>query len=73
MGEFTHTKQHSESPSFVFTGLTRTDVSLGGDHAVIRLKRSKTDKYHDGVSIIVAATDSPVCPVRTLEQLQQLD
>ena len=47
MGEFTHIKaKEKNSPTFRTTNLTRLDVTIAADHAIIRLKRSKTDKIH---------------------------
>ena len=47
MGEFTHAKaKEKNSTTFVATSLTHSDVIIAADHAIIRLKRNKTDKTH---------------------------
>ena len=64
MGEFTYTKvKEVNGLTFVVTGLTRSDVTLSTDHVIIRLKRSKMDKMHQGISIFVASTGDSNCPV----------
>ena len=74
MKEFTHTKQRAaDSQAFVSANLTRSDVRLAADHATVRLKRSKTDKDHLGVTIVVAATGEHNCPVLALQQLFEND
>ena len=74
MGEFTHTKaKEANGPVFAATGLTRSDLTFSGDHITLRLKRSKTDRTHQGVNIIVASTDDEHCPVRALRALVSID
>ena len=73
MGEFTHTHAKEITPSFKATGLTRSDLTLSTDHAIVRLKRSKTDKMHQGVNILVASTGDSNCPVQALKDLLQTD
>ena len=74
MGEFTHTKQRAaDSQAFATANLTCSDVWLAADHATVRLKRSKTDRLHQGVTIIVAATGEHNCPVHALRQLFEKD
>ena len=46
MGEFTYTYIKEITPSLKATGLTRSDLTLSTDYAIIRLKRSKTDRMH---------------------------
>ena len=74
MGEFTHTKQRAaDSQAFATANLTRSDVRLAANHATVRLKRNKTDRLHQGVTIIVAATGKHNCPVHALGQLFERD
>lgn len=75
VGEFTHTLQDRHNRTFHQTGLTRSDITFAenDEHVVLRLKRSKTDVNHTGVEIILAATDSPTCPVKALRQLFDKD
>ena len=55
--------------------LTRGNIIFGdGDkHAIITLKRSKTDIKHKGVKIIIAATNSLTCPIKALRMLFEQD
>ena len=69
IGEFTHTYIKEITPSFETTGLTRSDVILSIDHAIVRLKRSKTDKMHQGMNILIASTGDSNCPVQALRDL----
>lgn len=70
MGEFTHTRERAaNAAAFATANLSRSDVQFARDHATIRLKRSKADKHYQGVSIVLAATDLPNCPVRALRNL----
>ena len=74
MGEFTHTKQRAaDRQAFAAANLTRSDVRLAADHATVRLKRSKTDELHQGVTIVVAATGEHNCPVQGLQYLFEKD
>ena len=47
---------------------TRQDVTFAADgtHAILRLKRSKTDKEYRGVNIVLPATGSTTCLVTVL-------
>ena len=71
MGEFTYTSAESQARTFVDTKLTRSDITFseGDQHAILRLKRSKTDVNHTGVEIILAATYDKTCPVTALRTL----
>ena len=73
-GEFLH-DDRLQRRTAEQTKLTRSDVTFGenDEHVLLRLKRSKTDVQHRGVEIVLAATDSPLCPVRTLRRLWQVD
>ena len=73
MGEFIYSYIKEMTPSFEATGLTRSDLILSIDHAIIRLKRSKTDRMHQGVNILVASTDDTNCPVQALKNLLRTD
>jgi hypothetical protein len=76
MGEFTYTAKEAADPTtFVATKLTRSDVRFAEDYnyLILRLKRSKTDTKHEGVSIMVAATGDRACPVAALRTLFRVD
>lgn len=75
LGEITYTSAELKKANFVDTHATRSDVSFaeGNQHAVLRLKRSKTDIEHSGVQIILAATGENTCPVAALRQLFLID
>lgn len=75
MGEFTYTSTEAQASIFVSTKLTRLDVTFldGDQHAILRLKQSKTDINHSGVEIILAATHDETCPVRALGVLFDQD
>ena len=63
IGEFIYTYTKKITPSFKAIGLTRSDLTLSTNHAIIRLKRSKTDKIYQNVNILVASTGDSNCPV----------
>ena len=71
MGEVTYKAYEQRDPSFTNIKPTRSDVHLSEDdqHAVLRLKRSKTDHTHTGVEILLAATGETTCPVQALRTL----
>jgi hypothetical protein len=74
MGEFTiKDSQTKETPEvYQQTRLTRSDVTFGADgsHAILRLKRSKSDVDHHGVDVLLSASPgSPTCPVTALRKL----
>lgn len=71
MGEFTYTSAEIQTRTFVDTKLTRSDITFSDEdqHAILRLKRSKTDLNHTGVEIILAATHDATCPVTALRTL----
>lgn len=75
MGEITYTDAEVQSTIFVSTKLIRSDITFsdGNQHAILRLKRSKTDVYHTGVEIILAATQDTTCPVTALQVLFNQD
>ena len=74
MGEFTHTKQQAvDSQAFTTVNFTHSDVQLTADHATMRLKCSKTDRFYQKVTIIVAAMGEHNCPVHALRQLFEKD
>jgi hypothetical protein len=75
-GEFTYKgKELRNTKTFHNTRPLRSDVTFSenNDHVSIRLKRSKTDKDHRGVEIIIAASNSSTCAVRDLQRLFRLD
>ena len=57
--------------AFTATKLTRSNIRFSPtlDHALLTLKRSKTDRNHKGVSIILVATNNAACPVEALSKL----
>lgn len=71
MGEITYTNAEPQTRTFVDTKLTRSDITFSDEdqHAILRLKRSKTDLNHTGVEIILAATRDATCPVTALRML----
>jgi integrase len=73
MGEITYTKKEAGISSFGLTHATRSDVSFALDHLTLRLKRSKTDKAKQGVTITIASTSDTLCPVQALRRLFELD
>ncbi len=70
-GEFTYTEKDLKRNSFSKTKPTRSDVTFSDDnrYAILRLKRSKTDRKHRGVDIYLAATSNSRCPVAALQRL----
>lgn len=70
LGELTF-KSHEQSHDFTDIKIRRNDVTFASDgsQVQIRLRRSKTDKENRGVNIVLAATSSPTCPVRSLRAL----
>jgi hypothetical protein len=76
LGEFTYKKEDLGTRSILSaTKLTRADVRFSSslDHAQLALKRSKTDRRHEGVQIILAKTGDGACPVDALQKLLLLD
>jgi hypothetical protein len=76
MGEVTYEAKDSPSSDWFFeTKVTRSCIkfSENNDHVRLHLKRSKTDIKNEGTTILVAAIDSPLCPVKALLQLFALD
>lgn len=74
MGEFTVKPSQTveAEETFQATRLTRSDVTFSTDdsHAILRLKRSKSDTNHRGVEIVLSADpDDRICPVRALRTL----
>ena len=46
-----------------------SDVTLLLDHAIVRLKRSKINKIHQGVNILIISTKDSNYPITTLLSL----
>jgi hypothetical protein len=71
MGEITYNIPPSRDPTFTATKLTRSDITFAvkDQYAILRLKRSKTDRDYTGVEVVLAATNEPTCPVRALRRL----
>lgn len=45
-----------------------SDVSFKHEHVELMIRSSKTDKYRDGATVVIARTGSPVCPVAMLRR-----
>ncbi|KAJ5267283.1 hypothetical protein N7478_010091 [Penicillium angulare] len=76
LGEFTYkTEDLKQRSIFLATKLTRSDIRFSSslDHAQLTLKRTKTDRHHEGVQIILAKTGDRACPVDALQKLLILD
>jgi hypothetical protein len=76
MGEVTYSAKDSLGSNWFFeTKVTRSCIkfSENNDHVRLHLKRSKTDIKNEGTTILVAAIDSSLCPVKALLQLFELD
>ncbi|KAI3244694.1 hypothetical protein CBS147309_9556 [Penicillium roqueforti] len=76
LGEFTYkTEDLGTRPTFLAIKLTRSDVRFSSslDHVQLTLKRSKTDRCHEGAQIILAKTGDGACPVDALQRLLLLD
>ncbi|KAH7114623.1 hypothetical protein EDB81DRAFT_848578 [Dactylonectria macrodidyma] len=76
IGEFTYKREDLGTPSiFLAAKLTRSDIRFSSslDHAQLTLKRSKTDRRHEGVQTILAKTGGGACPVDALQKLLLLD
>ena len=74
-GEYTNTiEEYRNKATFESTCLTRSDVTFseGNDHAILRLKRTKTSPFKE-VEVILPAIDAPDCPVRALQRLFKQD
>jgi hypothetical protein len=71
MGEITYNVPPSRDPTFTATKVTRSDITfaVNDQYAILRLKRSKTDRDYTGVEVVLAATNEPTCPVRALRLL----
>jgi hypothetical protein len=65
LGEITYGKGGAIADKTVKRG----DVSLRTDHAILRLRHSKTDVEKRGVDILLAATNDDLCPVEALRSL----
>jgi hypothetical protein len=75
-GEFCYSVSDlKDKHTFINTKLTRSDITFATDdsYAILRLKRSKSDIDHQGVDIILAATNKPCCPVTALKTLLEFD
>jgi integrase len=77
IGEITTSRKDTRIPVESLRKLkpTRRDVTFAtdGTHAILRLKRSKADKEHRGVDIVLPATGSTTCPVTALRTLFRRD
>jgi hypothetical protein len=76
MGEVTYSAKDSPGSDWFFeTKVTRSCIKFleNNDYVRLHLKRSKTDIKNEGTTILVAAINSPLCPVKALLQLFKLD
>ena len=76
LGEVTYSAEDKPGTNWFFeTKVTRSCIKISptSDHLVLHLKRSKTDVKNEGVSILVAAIDSPSCPVKAIIHLFAVD
>jgi hypothetical protein len=76
VGKFTFKKEDLKDPTrFAVTKLTCANIrfSLTLDYVQLTLKRSKTDRKHEGFHIILAWTGNKDCPVMALQLLLRLD
>ncbi|KAK3087577.1 hypothetical protein FSP39_007771 [Pinctada imbricata] len=48
--------------------IRRSDVNIFKDYMEIFIESSKTDIYRDGVKVVLARLDSPLCPVSNFER-----
>ena len=72
--EVTHELNDLKEPGvFEKTKLLRKDIHFADEHAVLRLRSSKTDLEKKGVEIVLPATGSATCPVKALRSLLYLD
>jgi hypothetical protein len=71
IGEITYNIPPSRDPTFTATKITRSDITfaVNDQYAILRLKRSKTDRDYTGVEVVLAATKELTCPVRALRLL----
>ena len=74
IGELT-CKNDELDPDTLRTKVQRGDVSfpLDNSYVTVRLRRSKADKEHRGVNIVMARTNTPACPVEALRFLFTVD
>ena len=47
--------------------LCESDIVVHKEHIEIFIESSKTDQLRDGAWVVIARTDSPLCPVAMLE------
>lgn len=77
MGEFTYTAHDLKNERrFEAEKLTRRRIvpaPAGGEHFVVHLPRSKTDKHNEGVDIIIATSYDAACPWAHMHNLMMND
>ncbi|KAJ5110842.1 hypothetical protein N7532_001377 [Penicillium argentinense] len=75
LGEFTYKTEDLNTRSISATKLTLSDIRFSSslDHVQLTLKRSKTDRHHEGIQIVLAKTRDEACPVDALQKLLLLD
>ncbi|KAF2802652.1 uncharacterized protein BDZ99DRAFT_512448 [Mytilinidion resinicola] len=70
LSEFTYKKKDLiNKRTFINTRLTRSNVCIAADYAMLRLSRSKTNIAHKGVQILLSRISDNACPVRALKRL----
>ena len=65
VSEYTSTHKSKFDPS---TTLLFEDVNIENDIANINIKASKTDPFRQGVTVRLAANNTPLCPVQALRR-----
>ncbi|KAF1987339.1 hypothetical protein K402DRAFT_313535, partial [Aulographum hederae CBS 113979] len=74
MGEITYTLEDLRKPAeFAARKATRGDITFLESSMIFHLKRSKCDKRHEGVKIVVAEVGGPTCPVKAMIRLFNRD
>ena len=68
VSEYTSSTKHKYDPS---STLLSSDLSLTPTSASLHIKSSKTDPFRTGVTLRIAANDSPLCPISALSAYSQ--
>ncbi|KAF1980579.1 hypothetical protein K402DRAFT_304703, partial [Aulographum hederae CBS 113979] len=74
MGEIIYTPEDLRKPvEFAARKATCGDITFLEGSIIFHLKRSKSDKRHEGVNIAIAEVGGPTCPVKTMIRLFNRD
>ena len=68
-GEFTVMNTEKFDP---VTNLCLSDIIFNFDHAILRLKQSKTDPFRKGIDIKLFKTDNIICPLTALRKFLEV-